>query len=233
MQRAETVGGGKCLFDLRENFPEAHALVTHPRSLALARALVGPRVLDVHQNAVHRGTVNRGWHKDAADYMRGHTDGPDWSDDYRIVHFAWYLQDHTDFAGGISFRRGSHRIKNHHEGEVVTPALRAGDLVAFDLRTSHFGNTIQLRNGWPLFLDRLWRAKRPPWAVTSRVVQALEGVLRREHRDERLVIFAMYGADDAHTRRFFDWLRTQPDLRHVLRYDAPTLLEAAAASTES
>ncbi|MGZ5970544.1 MAG: phytanoyl-CoA dioxygenase family protein [Polyangiales bacterium] len=233
MFRGERVGGGTCLADLQHHLPEAHALVTDPRSLAVARALVGPRVLDVHQNAVHRGTVNRGWHKDAVDYMQGRPDGPDWADDYRIVHFAWYLQDHTEFAGGISFRRGSHRIKNHRDGEVVTPPLRAGDLVAFDLRTSHFGNTIQLRDGRTVFLDRLWRSKRPPWSLTSRAVRRLKGVFRPEHGDGRLVIFAMYGADDAHTHRFFGWLRTQPDLRHVLRYDGPTLLQTASASTDS
>lgn len=225
MSRATKVGGGRVLWDLQHELPEVHRLLIDERTVSLARAVVGGRVLELHQDAVHQGPVNRGWHKDAADYMQGRRDGPDWADDYRIVHFAWYLQDHVQHAGGISFRRGSHRIRDDRGGTVVTPPIAAGDLALFDLRTTHFGNTIQLRDGRPLFLDRVWRKGTLPFTVAARVVRALPALFRPEHGDERFVVFAMYGGDDAHTRRFFSWLRTQPDLLHVRRYTAPTPLD--------
>ncbi|HEX3593792.1 MAG TPA: phytanoyl-CoA dioxygenase family protein [Polyangiaceae bacterium] len=228
--RGAAVGGGRVLFDPGASIPAVRALFTDPATLAIAREVVGNLVVDLHQSAAHFGAVNRGWHKDCADYMQGRSDGPDWSDDYRIVHFAWYLQDHARHGGGISFRRGSHRIRNDRDGEAVTPAVRDGDLVLFDLRTTHFGNTIQLR--WPrrpVFLDPLWRLPKrwaglTPWAAASLATRALPAVFMPEHGERRLVLFAMYGADDAHSRRFFAWLRSQPDLAHVLGYDGPTPL---------
>jgi hypothetical protein len=228
--RGVAVGGGLVVFDPGATVPTARALFTDPATLAIARQLVGDPVMDVHQNAVHFGAVNRGWHKDCADYMQGKPEGPDWSEDYRIVHFAWYLQDHARHGGGISFRRGSQRIRNDRDGESVTPAVRAGDLVVFDLRTTHFGNTMQLRWGRRgVFLDRVWRLPERWPKVTSRAaasaaVRWLPGVFMPEHGLDRVVLFAMYGADDAHTRRFFAWMRTQPDLAHVHRYDGPTPL---------
>jgi hypothetical protein len=228
--RAVRVGGGRVLADPGASIPSVRALLTDRSTLALARRLVGDPVMEIHQSAAHFGAVNRGWHKDCADYMKGDADGPDWSDDYRIVHFAWYLQDHVSHGGGVSFRRGSQRIANDREGEIVTPGVRSGDLVVFDLRTTHFGNTIQLR--WKrrgVFLDRLWRltgraARLTPWAATSYAVRALHGVFLPEHGERRLVVFCMYGADDAHTKRFFAWLQGQPDLAHVLAYSSPTPL---------
>jgi hypothetical protein len=218
-RRAEgtRVGGGRVVFDLARTLPELYALVTDPETIELARTFVGDRVLHLHQNALHHGAVNRGWHKD--DYG-ARPDEPD----YRLVHFAWYLQEHVEHGGGISFRRGSHRMKGDETGEIVTPRIGAGDLVAFDLRTTHFGNVVQLRSGRPVYLDRVWRSRRPPWKPVATLTRMLPQVFRPEHGDERQVLFAMYGADDAHTARFFAWLRTQPDLRHVLAHDAPAVL---------
>ena len=228
--RGTAVGGGHVVFDPGAAIPAGRALLTDPATLAMARRLVGDPVMDLHQSAVHFGAVNRGWHKDCADYTEGRSDGLDWSDDYRVVHFAWYLQDHAHHSGAISFRRGSHRFRNDRDGEIVTPTVRAGDLAVFDLRTTHFGNTIQLRwRSRGVFLDRLWRlprrwARLTPWAAASAAVRRFPGVFMPEYGPDRLVLFAMYGADDAHTRRFFAWMATQPDLAHVLRYGGPTPL---------
>jgi hypothetical protein len=228
--RAHRVGGGRVLFEPGDSIGDARALLTDPGTLALARDLVGDPVMDLHQSAIHFGPVNRGWHKDCADYMQGHADGPDWADDYRIVHFAWYLQDHEEHGGGIAFRRGSQRIRNDREGAVEIPAVRPGDLVVFDLRTTHYGNAIRLRRrGRGVFLDPLWRlsgrlTRLTPWRAASALVRAFPSIFMPEHGDARLAVFAMYGAADAHTRRFFDWMRTQPDLAHVRRHDGPTPL---------
>lgn len=222
--RGVAVGGGRVVSDLRVALPEVASLIFDPRTIAVARELIGARVLHLNHSALHVGPVNRGWHKDAIDYLEGRRDGPDWSDDYRLVHFAWYLQDHAAHGGGISFRAGSQRVRNHHEGEVVTPPIRSGDLVAFDLRTTHFGNTIQLRNGRPLFFDGVWRSRLAPWALSSAAVSALPVLFRPDHGASRLVLFGMYGADDAHTARFFRWLGTQPDLTHVRRYQGPAVV---------
>src|SRR5689334_2000669 len=94
--RASSVGGGRVLFDPGASIPEVRELLTETATMAVARSVVGDPVLELHQSAVHFGAVNRGWHKDNADYMRGQAHGPDDSANYHLVHFAWYLQDHGE-----------------------------------------------------------------------------------------------------------------------------------------
>jgi hypothetical protein len=230
---AREVGGGLVVADLQKSTPEIGKLLTDPRALEIARQLVGPAILHPYQDAVHIGPVNRGWHKDAVDYMRPSATPRDHADDYRLVHFSYYLQEHVTRSGAISFKKGSHRVRNDRDGEVVVPRIEAGDLVIFDLRTTHFGNTIQLVPelawlGRALYLDRLWRSPRLRLLRPARLAKALMRRLPKlflpDHGDGRLVIFFVYGADDAHTKRFFDWLRGEPDYPYLRAYNAPLRL---------
>jgi hypothetical protein len=228
--KGRSAGGGKVEGDLPKRIPELKALLEYPPALEIARQLVGEKVMHPHESAAHFGPVNRGWHKDARDYARQNPRGTDWNDDYRLVHFVYYLQDHVEHSGGISVRRGSHRIKNHYDGEVVTIPSRAGDLVMFDLRTSHSGNTPVLRPefGWiPKILVEPIPWRRFPIRILQphRLVQPrlwkMDWLYRPYHAD-RLAVFFVYGAADQHTSNFFDYLRARTDEYPYLQaYSAP------------
>jgi hypothetical protein len=231
--RASNFGGGVVEHDLLKRMPEVGRLLTYPRALRIARQLVGPTVLHPYHDAVHTGPVNRGWHKDARDYLVRSENPTDWGDDYRLVHFAYYLQDHEHHSGAISFKRGSHRIRNDSDGEIVTPTIRAGDLAIFDLRTTHYGNTLRLcrrfgRAPRSLFMDPLWSWPYArflqPARLVSWLVPRLSWLFLPEHGRGRLVIFFVYGADDEHTQKFFQYLRGEPDYTHLAAYDEPLRL---------
>jgi hypothetical protein len=225
------VGGGVVEADLGKRMPEVGRMLTHPPALEIAQQLVGTNIVHPYQDAVHVGAVNRGWHKDARDYLRPSDDPTDWSEDYRLVHFAYYLQDHIAHSGAISFRRGSHRNTSVTDGEIVTPEVHAGDLVIFDLRTTHYGNTLMLRPALrrfrpTVFMDALWSSTRFALLrpLARRLIRRLSWLFLPEHGTERLVIFFVYGADDRHSRRFFDYLRGEPDYPYLAAYDEPLRL---------
>jgi hypothetical protein len=225
-------GHGKVEGDIPRRMAEVSWLLTYPPALGIAQQLVGVTVMHPHETAVHISTVNRGWHKDARDYAHNDPNGTDWQDDYRLCHFAYYLQDHTDYSGGISFKRGSHRIKNHIEGQPVTIDSRAGDLVIFDLRTTHMGNTLKLKPQYrwiprslvlPLPWARFYRRALQPQRLLQPLLARQSWLYLPEHRD-RLAIFFVYGADDLHTRNFFAYLRARPEYPYLQDYDEPARL---------
>jgi hypothetical protein len=222
--------GGKIETDILRRFPEVAWLLTWPPALELARQLVGGgAVMHPHETAVHLGPVNRGWHKDSRDYAREDASGTDWQDDYRVIHFAYYLQDHKHRSGALAIKRGSHRAKNLSDGVVVPMRNDPGDLVVFDLRATHTGNTLTPRRSFAwlppsLVYPPLGPAPRNPLLrplrTTRAVLQRLPWVYERPHAD-RLALFLVYGADDQHTRNFFEFLKGRPDYPHLAAYDGP------------
>lgn len=223
--------GGTMEIDILHRVPEIAWLLTWPPALDMARQLVGPAVLHPHETAVHMGPVNRGWHKDARDYGRQDPNGADWQDDYRVVHFAYYLQDHRHRSGAFAVKKGSHRVQNLVQGAVVPMLNEPGDLVIFDLRLTHTGNTVTPRKLFAWLPSAL--VCPTPWRSRLRVFQparVLHSALRRlpwvyeEPYDDRLAIFFVYGADDQHTRNFFDYLKARPDYAHLAAHESPLRL---------
>jgi hypothetical protein len=213
--------------DVGKRIPAAQWLITHPPALAVARELLGENVLYTYEGAAHLGTGCRYWHKDARDTWNA--EGSDWADDYRVVFFGYYLSDHVGSSGGLSLRRGSHRIKDLCGGELVTLETGPGDLVIFDCRLTHAGNTLRLK---PAFLwiprELVMPVPRQPGPgglprlqmLAQAVLLRCPWLFRQAPRD-RMAIFLAYGSDDAHTRGFFTWLRGAKGYEYLLAYDEP------------
>jgi hypothetical protein len=233
--RGRSKNGGKLETDVLQRMPQIAWLLTWPPALEVARQLVGPAVVHPHETAVHLGAVNRGWHKDSRDYQRQDDAGTDWQDDYRVIHFAYYLQDHRHRSGALALKKGSHRIPNLREGDVVSIRNEPGDLVIFDLRATHTGNTPVPRSAfswlpgslvYPID-DRASRASSfllRPLRLARGLLTRVPFVYEQPHAD-RLAIFFVYGADDQHTRNFFDYLKARSDYPHLAAYEAPLRIE--------
>jgi hypothetical protein len=213
--------------DVGKKIPALEWLVRHPPALDVGRELLGGSVLYTYESAAHLGTGCRYWHKDARDTWNA--EGSDWTEDYRVVFFGYYLSGHLGRSGGLSLRRGSHRIKDLRGGDLVTLETGPGDLVVFDCRLTHAGNTLRLR---PVFrwIPRSLVMPAPQSGASSglpRLQLLVQTALLRcpwlflpAPRD-RMAIFLAYGGDDAHTRGFFTWLRGSKGYEHLLAYDEP------------
>ena len=88
-------------------------------------------------------------------------------------------------------RRGSHLHANVHTGAIVDVPTRAGDVVAWSLRTTHSGHAVRMRGAKFLRLQPRFEARLPR-------------PLRVPEPCERNAIFITYGIDDEHLRNYVE-----------------------------
>ncbi len=113
---------------------------------------------------------------------------------YTVLRFGLYLQDHADHSGGVGFRLASHNAVERHVGRSVYAASRPGDVVVWNLRTTHRGTVDFIR--WPrILLDRKIARLVPRPAKLPRPPGA------------RVGLFCSYGSAGPHLDRFIEYLR--------------------------
>ncbi len=177
------------------------------RILRCVRALVGDRLVYFGDSSLQTGEGPRGFHKDNVD--RTDPSGPDWRGDYDVVRFGLYLQDHSGHSGGLKVRRRSHGYVSRHRGRAINIPSERGDLVLWNLRTSHSGNNVRLK-AWPgLCL--------PP-RIETRIPRAL----RIPEEEERMVLFCSLGAPGAHVDRYVQYQTTQDECRKHWKHSCVT-----------
>lgn len=184
--------GGDILANDRLN-----SILTDGRMISVARKLLGTNTVYYGGDATF--TINgtqRGFHKDNTD--RQDPNGPDWTQGrYTQLRFGIYCQDHTKHTGGLNLREGSHEWVDHKKGPNRYVKVKPGDLAVWSMRITHSGNGLLLRWPWhnevPLPTEH---DKYPNWK-------------KAKPDGDRIAIFAHLGADDAHAKRYNDYLKTR------------------------
>lgn len=77
--------------------------------------------------------------------------------DCQVYKVAIYLQDHTNNLAGLKVKPGSHKIASTEVGEELYLKTRVGDVIIFDVRLTHSGQSDILPIPWlrkPLALIR-------------------------------------------------------------------------------
>lgn len=157
------------------------------------------------------GRGDRGWHKDNRHGDRFDHSGLDWNGRYPLVRVGIYLQDHAHHSGGLGIRVGSHRPfwaaqaplpssvrkrATSMHGRPILVDSEPGDLVIWNLRTTHTGNSVRLKPLPRLKLSARNEARIPSW-------------LRIEEERKRAAMFATFAAKSAHLDRYVDYLKTR------------------------
>jgi ectoine hydroxylase-related dioxygenase (phytanoyl-CoA dioxygenase family) len=189
-------------------------LVVDGRVLSVARSLLGQKPVYFGDSNLQVGRGPRGWHKDNRLPDRFQHSAEDWQDPYTVLRFGVYLQDHTQHSGGLGIRVGSHRpsalvkklekvppsrlrvLASTSYGKAICVGSEVGDLVVWNLRTTHSGNIVRLRT-FP-------NLKMAPW-----IENLVPTWLRLQEEERRVAIFLTYGAKDDHLRRYIDYLKTR------------------------
>ncbi len=174
--------------------PSLSGVVTHPGMLNIARDLLGATPVYFGFSSVTLGELGRGYHKDNAD--RWDAAAPDWQGRYTLIRLGIYLQDHTAHSGGLNLRAGSHQHISLRKGRTVYANTATGDVVVWNLRTSHSANGYLLK--FPIGLHL------PP-----RLGARLPGALMRGLEKERAAIFITYALPDAHLERYLTYLKAR------------------------
>lgn len=162
---------------------------------AVARKLLGTDDLFYSgDSAVTINGTQKGFHKDNAD--RVDPQAPDWEDRYTQLRFGIYCQDHSEHTGGLNLRIGSHDIANTTEGENLYVKTKPGDLAVWNMRITHSGNGMLLKD-----------PQAPYPLPTEHDTFAPEEVADAD--GDRIAVFVHIGANDKHAKRYSDYTKTR------------------------
>ena len=194
------------------------SLVLDTRILSLARELLGPRIVYFGDSKVtiirnawgqfHKDNGRRGpWPRGAGYDPFDPHEGP-----YNVLRFLIYLQDHQKVSGNLRIKRGSHRLPfsrltfwprdllfwlmkrlktfpSPHGGKRVNLNTALGDVVAFNLRTTHGPNALRIKGLPRLVVDPAIEKLVPPF-------------LRESKPSLRIALIITLGAPGVHLDRF-------------------------------
>lgn len=167
------------------------------RVLAIARDILEtPELVYFGDSNPLVGQTDAGFHRDNADKLN--QEGPDWSGRYPIIRFGLYTQDHAEGPGGLDVRAGSHR-ECADRGRYRAADTRVGDLVVWNLRTLHSGDTMRLRNGTAI----------DPDSVRGKVLRRWPLGLLRQMDAIRVAIFWSFAVAGPHLERYIAYLKTR------------------------
>lgn len=166
------------------------------RIVDCVKQLIGPEVVYFGDSSVQFGEGARGFHKDNVD--KNDPNGQDWRDKYTVLRVGIYLQDHSLHSGGVKVRLNSHNYVSRHRGKSYNVPSELGDIVIWNLRTSHSGNNILLKNWQGLSLH-------------PRLERLVPDFLKIPEQHERIAAFCSFGTPGHHLDRYIQYLGTRKD----------------------
>ncbi|WP_372001793.1 hypothetical protein P7L68_22355 [Tistrella mobilis] len=152
---------------------------------------------DAHMNMV------AGWHKDSETRYGSYFSKPCiGAESCRVYKIGIYLQDHSNNNTGLKVRRGSHKVANLSEGELVTLYSGLGDIVIFDVRISHCGD---LPDGVEKVMQKVSRVLKGRHAQRQDpdlFVKIREAYVKMRRDEQKMSIFFTFGMDNIFTSDF-------------------------------
>lgn len=164
------------------------------------------------------GGANSGFHKDNPDKFD--KNAPDWKGRYTLVRFGIYTQDHKGKPDGVDLRERSHEHCSTTIGKHVYADTSPGDVVCWNLRTSHSGGGMTVM-GRPI----------DPESIIGKVLRRVP-MLRDPIKVQRVALFWSYGNQSSHLERFITYLKTRKfavDSWMAQNYSQAVIDEANAA----
>lgn len=182
------------------SIPALRGVLLDSRLLQVISQLLGGEPCYFGDSSLRVGkTGARAWHRDNVDRIRSQG-GLDWHDPYTLLRCGLYLQDQSSHSGGLALRPGSNRPGRRLPTLPKLVAARAGDLVAWDLRTVHSGEVVRLRG-------------LPRVALNPRVQTRLPEALRVPDDRERIVLFMTFGLAGPQLDHFIGYGKTRDYMR--------------------
>lgn len=171
-------------------------LFFNTKTVKIAKEILGEKPCYFGEGNYQVGVGDRGFHRDSVDEIiegkstRVFGHGPDWTDAYKLIRIGVYLQDHDKFSGGVKFQMGSNKLP-YNKGKSVLADTKAGDVVVWDLRTFHSGNSVRLK----FFSDT---------PLHRKLEDLLPSFFTLPEKIQRNSVFMVFGADNHHTRRHIE-----------------------------
>jgi hypothetical protein len=173
-------------------------VVLDDRVVAYAKQILGDDLVYFGDSSVQCGEGLRGYHKDNVD--RYDPTKPDWQGKYTLIKFGVYVQDHANHSGGLKVRKNSYHYPSYHKGWGTDIRSEVGDLVVWNLRTTHSGNNVRLR-------------LMPGLCLHPRLEALVPDFLKIPEECERFFISCTFGLPDAHLDQYIANMIKRGDYR--------------------
>ena len=192
------------------SLPFVNELITDPRTLHIARTILGGTPHYFGYSQVALGFGHSGFHRDNVD--RDQT-GPEWEgDQLKVMRFGMYLQDHAYHSGGLKVRPGSHQ-GHDQSGKDVLVDNRVGDVVLWDPRTQHSGSAYRLKVAPKLSLHS---------GIETHMPIFLENLLCRPQQSQRIFMVHDYGLPNAALDYYIKHMVSErPQVRDLFLNNSP------------
>jgi Phytanoyl-CoA dioxygenase (PhyH) len=178
------------------SIPSLRHVLLDPRILRVAGELLGGEPVYFGDSSVRVGANGkRAWHRDNVNRRKWRR-GPDWHGTYPLLRCGLYLQDHAHHSGGLALRPRSHDAARPLPTLAKLVDTKAGDLVAWNLRTLHSGEVVRMRG-------------LPTLPLNPRVQSRLPPRLRVPDDRQRIVLFMGFALADRHLDNYLTYLRTR------------------------
>jgi hypothetical protein len=169
------------------------------RVIAVGREILGHDIVYFRDSTFQIGVGLRGYHRDNVN--REYNSGPDWEGDYTIIRFGLYMQDHSNYSGGLKVRKGSHK---NPSGKSIILDTEIGDLVVWSLRTLHSGNAVRLKLLSNMPIDYMERH--------------VPEFLKQDEAKERVACFFSFGVNDKHLQNYLNgYIRKSESVKNNLK----------------
>ncbi len=168
--------------------------VLNSKIINVVTEILGETPLYIGDSSISFNDLAMSLHKDNPDRFNG--SAPDWRSPYTVLRMGIYLQDYESFSGGLILRNRSHNFLSRWKGRIINVKTKPGDLVIWNLRTTHSGNARRYK----LF---------PNIDVNPYINKYLPSFLFKPTHEQRAALFLSYGKDDNHMKRYIDYLKTR------------------------
>jgi hypothetical protein len=172
-------------------------LLLDDRIIKIATEILGTEPTYFGESNYQVGIGDRGFHRDGVD--RVYPVGQDWEEGYRIIRMGVYLQSHDKTSGGLKVQIGSNQKAT---GKKLILDVKAGDVVAWDLRTFHSGNAVRMKLLPNLPLGYRVENMLPPFLVKNSPVT-------------RMSCFMVFGANNKHLDRHIEHHHKVKNQKHI------------------
>src|SRR6185437_15579572 len=176
--------------------PQLNYLLHDDRFLDIIKEILPPGQLAYFgdSNFLFGDSAFGAFHKDNAD--RNDPNAPDRDGEYDICRSGIYLESHVKDSGGLLLRDKSSNTLSIKEGNPFNVPVEIGDLVVWNLRTTHSGNA------------RLFKIF-PNFIIDSKYYPLIPKLFFRKQKKPRGAIFISIGREGKHLQRYMKYLKTR------------------------
>jgi len=168
--------------------------VLNEKIISLVAKLLNAKPVYIGDSSISFNELTMSLHKDNPD--RFDANAPDWRSAYNVLRMGIYLQDYTEDSGGLILRDKSHLYPTRWKGKIINVQTKPGDLVVWNLRTTHSGNAKRLKAS-------------PGLDLNPYLCKVLPNFLFKPAPDNRMALFLSYGAEGPHLERYITYLKNR------------------------